>query len=309
VKKCFRLLSVFALLMLVATSGALGAGEKFVVASDIPWAPFEMVTPAGEFFGFDLDVVRAIGVVAGFTVEIKNTAFDTIIEAVLTGKADLGVSGFTITAERDENVDFSAPYLLSQQAIVMRKDATVNAVEALAGKGPAKAVGAQNGTTGYDWAETGLVEKGFGVELKGYDTYPMAILDLVNRRIDAVIQDEPASKASLAAYPDALSIGAIINTYEYFGFLVANGDPKGILPRVNAAMTTLGLERRTSADGKTELLITPGSAWYNLYRAYFGPSPDKIEAAWLATKNLILNAKTLADVQAFALAFANEANK
>jgi len=308
VKKCFRLLSVLALLMLVATSGALGAGEKFVVASDIPWAPFEMVTPAGEFFGFDLDVVRAIGVVAGFTVEIKNTAFDTIIEAVLTGKADIGASGFTITAEREANVDFSSPYYLSNQAVVMRKDSPGNLVTALVGMGPNKAVGAQNGTTGYGWVES-LQGAGVKVELKGYDTYPMAVLDLVNSRIDAVVQDEPASQASIAGYPDLLTIAGVINTYEYFGFLVANGDPKGILPRVNAAMAQLGLEIVTGAGGMQDLVIKSGSAWANLVRAYFGPSPDKIEAAWLATKNLILNAKTLADVQAFALAFANEANK
>jgi len=293
-------------MVLLLGAGLALASEEYIVASDIPWAPFEMVTADGEFFGFDLDAIRMIAIVAGFEVEIQNIGFDAIIQTVDTGKADLGVSGFTITAEREEAIDFSAPYYLSNQAVVIRKDSGLNIITAMGGFGPKKAIGAQNGTTGFYYLEDNLQAAGIDIEAKGYEFYPTAILDLVNGRTDAVIQDEPASRASIAAYPDLLTIAGIINTYEYFGFLVADGDPKGLLPKINAAMAALGLQVVEAAGGAKDLIVTPGSAWDNLLSGYFGPTNDQIEAAWLASKDLLLVDK---DVEAFAAKFAEEAGK
>ncbi len=290
----------------VVFGGAAVARDNYVVASDIPWAPFEMITSDGQFFGFDLDAIRAVAIVAGFDVEIRNIAFDAIIQTVDSGKADLGVSGFTITEEREKTIDFTEPYYLSNQAVVVRKDSDVNIITAMAGLGSTGAVGAQNGTTGYYFVEDNVKAAGLDVTAKGYEFYPTAILDLVNGRIDAVIQDEPASRASLAAYPGKLKIAGIINTYEYFGFLVADGDPNGLLGKINAAVKELGLTVTEGAGGAKELTVTAGSAWDNLLRAYFGPPNEKIEAAWLASKDLLLEDK---DVEGFAEKMAEEANK
>lgn len=269
--------------------GGLAVGQNtYIVASDIPWAPFEMVTDAGEFFGFDLDLMRAIAAVAGFEIDIRNVAFDAIIENVRTGRADIGASGFTITVDRAQAVDFSVPYFLSNQAVVIRKDSGLNIVTALAGLGPNRAVGAQNGTTGFYWVEDELQSAGVNVELKGYETYPSAILDLVNGRVDAVVQDEPASKASIAAYPKLLTIAGIINTNEYFGFLVRKGDPKGILPQINDALAKLGLTVREGAGGVQELVVKEGSFIAGLMEVYFGPDLDEIMKAWIASKDFIL---------------------
>lgn len=289
-------------MVLLLGAGLALANETYIVASDIPWAPFEMVTEDGQFFGFDLDVMRCIAVVEGFDVNIKNTAFDTIIETVKSGKADIGASGFTINPDRAKSIDFSQSYYLSNQAVVIREDSGLNIISALAGQGPTKKIGAQNGTTGFYWAD----DNGIGTTVNGYEYYPTAILDLVNKRIDAVIQDEPASQSSLAAYPGKLMIAGIINTNEYFGFLVAQGDPKGILPKLNDGITKLGLQIELTAGGVQKLVITEGSVWDNLLKGYFGPGGEKIEAAWLASKDLLLVNK---DVEAFAAKFAEEATK
>jgi len=274
-------------IFLVGLLAASAYGQTVIVASDVPWKPFEMITDDGEFFGFDLDLMRAIAITAGFEIEIHNVAFDAIIEEVKTGRADIGASGFTITEERDANVDFSDPYFLSNQAIVVRKDSGLNIVTALAGEGPNQAVGAQNSTTGLWWSEDKL--GAFGVTVNGYETYPAAILDLVNGRVDAVIQDEPASAASIAAYPDLLTIAGIINTYEYFGFLVPEGDPLGLLPKINAALSTLGLTVIDTAGGLQELVIAEGSFIESLLQIYFEPDPADITAAWIQCKGYILD--------------------
>jgi len=279
--------ALFAVGILLVGLGA-AAADKYIVASDIPWAPFEMVNEAGEFLGFDLDLMRAIAHVAGFQIEIKNVAFDAIIENIRTGRADIGASGFTITEERERVVDFSMPYFLSNQAVIIRKDSGLNIVTALAGLGPAKAVGAQNGTTGFYWVEDNLQGAGIDVQLKGYETYPAAILDLVNGRLDAVIQDEPASKASIAAYPDDLAIAGIINTNEYFGFLVAEGDPHGLLPKINQALNELGLTVRELPGGIKELVVAEGSFIAGLMDIYFGPDLGQVTAAWGECKDLLI---------------------
>ena len=276
------------------------AGAKYVVATDAPFFPFEMQSPGGEFFGFDLDVIRAIAVVAGFGVEIRNITFDAIIGSVASGKADLGVAGLTITEERETVTDFSAPYCVVNQSVLVRKDSGLNIATALGGRGPNKAVGAVMGTTGFAWVESNLQHNGVDVQLKGYDTWDLAVLDLLNRRIDALVCDEFVLPVSLADHSDDLTVAGILNTNEYFGFLVAERDPKGILPGINAAMVTLGLQVINRAGGGKGIVVTPGSVWDNLLKAYFGPKPEKIEAAWLAAKGLLFKARDLPGVAAFA---------
>src|SRR5699024_1234903 len=119
----------------------------YTVCSDIPWPPFEM-TDEGDNFGFDLDVMRAIAVAEGYDINIQNLSFDAIIPSLRTGKCDVGSSGFTITDKRARVVDFSNPYYLSNQAVVIRSNDGYSMVDALTGQGPAGAIGAQRGTTG-----------------------------------------------------------------------------------------------------------------------------------------------------------------
>ena len=277
---------VLLVLSLISVFAFSASAETYVVGSDIPWQPFEMITSDGEFFGFDLDLLRAVAITAGFELEIRNVAFDSIIEEVRAGRVDIGASGFTITEEREQTIDFSDPYFLSNQAVVIRNDSGLNIITALAGQGRTKAIGAQNSTTGLWWGEDNLGD--FKVTINGYETYPAAILDLVNRRVDAVIQDEPASRASVAAYPDLLTVAGIINTYEYFGFLVAEGDPDRILPRINNALETLGLTIADAAGGLLDLFIEEGSVIESLLQIYFEPDPADITAAWEKNQKYIL---------------------
>lgn len=239
------------------------AAEKFIVGSDIAWPPFEWVSAKGDYLGFDLDVMRMIAVLEGYEIEIQALAFDSIISAVIAGQVDIGASGFTITAERAQVVDFSSPYWVSDQTVVVRADSGLNIVTALM---PGRKVGAQRGTTGAFWVEDNLIAKGVAVELVLYETYPEAIMDLLAGRIDAVIQDQAPSEQAVRQYPGKLLIVGIIKTYEEFGFLVAKGDPKGILPRLERGMKKL---RETGA-------------WDNLIAAYFGNPLEAIEAAWEA---------------------------
>ncbi len=276
-----KFLLVLGLLAVVASCAVSAAATTYKVASDTTWPPFEWQATGGQLIGFDLDVMRLIAILEGYDVNIISYSWDIIFIDVGNGRVDIGASGATITAEREAVVDFSAPYWTSNQAVIVMADSGLNIASALSA---GTRIGAQVGTTGAKWVQEQLIDKGVDVELIEYTLYPLAVLDLVNGNVDAVVQDEPASRASVAA--DArLSIVGVIETGEQFGFFVTNGDPNGLLPKIN--------------DGLQKLKAS--TAWADLITAYMGGAElTKIEAAWAAAAPF-LAAK---DVTGFAHALA-----
>ena len=257
------LLVLGCLLAVVGLCMVSAAAATYKVASDTTWPPFEWQAGGGQLIGFDLDVMRLIAILEGYDVEIVSYSWDIIFIDVGNGRVDIGASGATITAEREAVVDFSAPYWTSNQAVIVMADSDLNIASALSA---GMKIGAQVGTTGAKWVQEQLIDKGVDVKLVEFTLYPLAVLDLVNGNVDAVVQDEPASRASVAA--DArLSIVGVIETGEQFGFFVTNGDPNGLLPKINA-----GLQQ-----------LKASTAWADLITAYMGGAElTKIEAAWVA---------------------------
>ncbi|MGN6254420.1 MAG: transporter substrate-binding domain-containing protein, partial [Solirubrobacterales bacterium] len=140
-----RLTSLFAALLLALTAlvvvgcgssttgGEGGGGEKLVVGSDIPYPPFEQGKP-GNYTGFDIELMEAIGERIGREVEFQDTSFETIFRDVAQGKFDAVISAATITEEREKVVDFSNPYYLSEQAVLVKEGSPIKSLEELEGK-------------------------------------------------------------------------------------------------------------------------------------------------------------------------------
>ena len=272
------------LAVLVVGVFAFGAwAQTYDVASDTTWPPFEWADSAGHLLGFDLDLMRCIASVEGFEINIMSYDWDIIFDDVGIGRADIGASGATITADREQKVDFSAPYWTSDQAVIIREDSGLNIVTALGG---GHTVGAQIETTGAGFIQD-LIDQGVDVKLKEYTLYPLSVIDLINGNVDAVIQDEPASEASAKA-EDELTIAGIIKTNENFGFFVAEGDPQGLLPLLN--------------DGVAQLKAN--GVYDNLVRAYMGTDLTQVEAAWAASIGLL----EAGDVEGFAQSLADLSN-
>jgi len=262
-----------------------GLAQTYDVASDTTWPPFEWADAEGNLLGFDLDVMRCIAVLQGYEINIISYDWDIIFDDVGIGRADIGASGATITDARELKVDFSDPYWTSDQAILTRADRDdLNIVTALS---RGYTVGAQVETTGAGFIQ-GLIDTGVSVILREYTLYPLAVLDLINGNIDAVIQDEPASEASAKA-EEELTIVGIIKTNENFGFFVQEGDPNGLLPLLN--------------DGVKQL--KESGVYDNLVRAYMGTDLTTVEAAWKASIGL-LDAGNVVD---FAQSLADLANQ
>ena len=95
-----------------------------IMATNAFFKPYEYYEN-GQVVGIDADLGQAIADKLRMKFEIKDMEFDSIITAVQSGKADIGISGMTVTEDRLKNIDFSTPYTTSKQVIVVRDNNAV----------------------------------------------------------------------------------------------------------------------------------------------------------------------------------------
>lgn len=97
------------------------AGGTLVMATNAEFPPYEYYE-SDEITGLDVDFAQAICDKLGMELEIEDMAFDSIIPAVNSGKADMGVAGMTVTPDREKEVLFSDSYYSSKQVIIVKDD-------------------------------------------------------------------------------------------------------------------------------------------------------------------------------------------
>ncbi|MBQ6633561.1 MAG: transporter substrate-binding domain-containing protein [Ruminococcus sp.] len=94
---------------------------KIIMATNAEFAPYEF-KDGSKVIGFDADMMQAVCDELGYELEIDDMQFDSIISAIQSGKADVGVAGMTVTEDRKKNVLFSDSYTTAKQVIIVRKD-------------------------------------------------------------------------------------------------------------------------------------------------------------------------------------------
>jgi len=208
-----------------AGGGGGGGSEPLTVGSDIPYPPFEQGKP-GNYTGFDVELLEAVGKSIGREVEFEDTSFDTIFLDLARGNFDVAASAATITDEREKTVDFTNPYYISEQAILVEEGGEIDSVEKLNGA----TVAVQQGTTGQEFVE----EEGEAGELRKYPQGPDAVNALKNGTVEAVVIDIPVAENAENA-GQGLEISAAIPTEEEYGFAVAQGDTE-LLEELNEGL-------------------------------------------------------------------------
>lgn len=130
------LAAVLACLMVAVCFAACGADEpkednKLVMATNAEFPPYEFYD-GDVVVGIDAEIGAAIAEKLGMEFEIVDTAFDSIIPAVVAGKYDIGMAGMTVTDERLEKVDFSASYATGIQVVITKEEGSkINTFEDL----------------------------------------------------------------------------------------------------------------------------------------------------------------------------------
>ena len=205
------------------------AGGKLIMATNAEFPPYEY-HDGDAVVGIDAEIAKAIADELGMELEIEDIAFDSIIPEIVSGKADMGLAGMTVTEDRMQSVDFSNTYAKASQKIIVTEDSEIASPDDLKGV----IVGVQLGTTG-DIYVSDLEADGTTVERynKGFE----AVQALSQGKIDAVVIDgEPAK--TFVAETEGLKILDESFTDEEYAIAVKKGNTE-LLEKINGALKTL----------------------------------------------------------------------
>jgi len=240
-KKLIVTLALSALVSSAAYAADLG-GKLVKVGSDTTSPPMESVDPtSGQIVGFDVDVVNAVCAKINCQAEFVTTGWDGIFAALDQSSFDLVASGVSITDERKKAMDFSDPYIVNSQAVLMRVADQGTSLDDFKAHG--RKLSAQANTT-----DAQVAEKVVGREnVVAYDSFSAAIIALKNKDVDGVV----INGANAAAYER-----------EFAGELVVaikdlESDPLGLVFRKgdeNVAVFNEGL-KAIRDDGTLDKLV------------------------------------------------------
>jgi polar amino acid transport system substrate-binding protein len=216
-------------------SYSLVESGKILVASDLANPPLDSTNEkTGEPEGFEVDLMVAIAGKMGLESQyLSAMKFDAIIPMIKQGgKADVGVSNFTITDERKQEIDFSDPYMDSNQGVVTKADSAKADEDSLNSAGTKVAV--QSGTTGEAWVQENLTE----ATCVPLDDPIVALTGVQSGLYDAAVADLPVmSYLCTNSYTDC-KVAIEIPTGEQYGIVISKDNP-GLTAAINEALSAL----------------------------------------------------------------------
>lgn len=191
------------------------------VGLEAGYMPFEMLNKKGDIIGFDVDLARLMARQMGVKVRFVNTQWDGIIPALLTGKFDLLMGGMTLTPERNLKVNFTDPYIVIGQSVLLnrKREGTIKSYKDL--NDPQYTIATKLGTTG-DLAARKYMPK---ARIKQFESESDAATEARNGRADAFVYDLPYNAVYSAQNPDKLVHLKEPFTYEPLAWAVRKGDP------------------------------------------------------------------------------------
>lgn len=154
---------------------------KLAVAVDTTTPPYGLLGSQLQPEGFDIDLARLIGASLKQPVDFVTVNSPGRIPALLTNRADLVVSIFSITAERAQQVAFTNPYCGQSTVIIAPKSRQVRGLPDLAGMRVALTRGATE-----DGILTAAQQKGLGVNISRFDDYPSTTQAMLSGQVDAM---------------------------------------------------------------------------------------------------------------------------
>lgn len=201
--------------------------------AELGFAPFEYIDDEGNTVGFDVDLSNAIAEKLGLTCEwLPNQAFDTLVPTIKQGgKADISIAGMTITDERLESVDFSDPYLNSNQGIVALAN-TEETAESL--NAAEKQIACQTGTTGDEWISE---ELGKATKVPLADV-TAGLMGVQTGLYSAMVIDLPVAQNMISQSFTDLAVLEEIPTGEQYAIAVSKDNP-GLTDAINEALAAI----------------------------------------------------------------------
>ncbi|WP_311408668.1 basic amino acid ABC transporter substrate-binding protein [Liquorilactobacillus uvarum] len=218
------------------------------------WNPFEYLKN-GKLVGFDVDLIKELSKEAGYKYTIKNASWESMFTQLQQGKADVGISGITITSDRGKTFAFSNPYFVSRQSIVVPQNSTVKSASDLKNS----KIAVQTGSTGQEAAKKLFgkdnskilaTQSGVTFQMVMHGQADAAIGDNTNN--EKFIENNKENKLKIVKDDKAF-------TPEYFGLMF----PKGT-------------SYKKAYDKALKKLIADGT-YQKIYKKWFGVTPNTKE--------------------------------
>ncbi|WP_079505666.1 basic amino acid ABC transporter substrate-binding protein [Mesobacillus jeotgali] len=261
-KRYFAMVMLAMLTLVVSACGTSKTSEteetngtvkkELRVVTDAAYAPFEYME-GDKIVGFDVDFLKAAAKEAGYELKFDHVGWDPIFVEIGSNRADLAVSSISINDERKQTYDFSLPYFLSTNKILVREDSDIKDADDLKGK----VVAVQNGTTGQE-AMDKLLGKN-NKDIKKFDNNNLAIMEMLSGGADAVVADNGVVEVYAKNNPDEkLKVIEDIGSFEaeYYGILF----PKGT-------------ELKADFDKAIKKIVENGT-YEKIYQEWFGQKPN-----------------------------------
>jgi polar amino acid transport system substrate-binding protein len=232
-------------------------GKKIVAVTENAFTPLNFADPkTGKGIGLEYDIVNEIGKRVNAKVEWKLCSWDTMIQAIRDGQFDVGMDGISITDERKGQVDFSDPYMIVKQFMLVRADENRFSDPKSFAANKKFLVGAQAGTTNFYSAVYDVLDGNEkNPRIKLFETFGASVQALSAGDVDMVLMDAGSSKGFIVANPGKYkTVGDPIGKDSY-GFIFKK-DSELVKP-FNEAIAAM------KKDGSLDKLIMK---WYVEYK-------------------------------------------
>ena len=239
-----KILAVLLAMMLVFSFVACSSeaeGEALVFGTNAEFPPFEFVTTGNgvidNYDGIDMAIAKQIAEDNGMKAEISNMEFDSLLVALQNGQIDAVIAGMTVTEERLLEVDFSTPYYLATQVMIVAEDSDIASAADMEGK----KIAVIQGYTGE------ICVQDMGFEYTSFKKGTDAVMELVNGKADVVVIDS-ATADKYVADNEGLKIVQDENAFgsEEYAIAVAKGN-EDLLNMINESIEKM-LEDGTIAE-------------------------------------------------------------
>lgn len=213
-------------------------GRVIHAVTENAYYPLNFADASGAGIGLEYDVINEVAKRLNAKVEWNLSAWDVMIEAVRAGQFDIGADGITINDERDEQIDFTKPFITVEQYFLVRADEQRITDAASFAEHPDLLFGAQAGTSSFYTAVYDVLDGDeANPRIKTFDSFGAAVQAVKAGDVDAIIADQAAATGYIGADPGAFKqVGEAIKS-DPLGFILTPGSD--LVEPFNAALDQL----------------------------------------------------------------------
>ena len=277
--KMKKFVSLLLALLMIASLAACGKkandsnnsneSKTLIMGTSADYAPFEFMYKGKDgtmqYGGIDVSVGQYIADSMGKELKVENMSFEYLLPSLVKGDFDIVIAAMEADGDRLKSADFSDPYYTDMPPAILVKASDAASYKTLADFA-GKSVAAQTGTTKLDIVND---------QLTGANAVPLALVtdmvnELVNGKVDAIVVDGAVAKQYAETNKDLVIADASseLGTAQPYCVAVAKGDPKGLLPAINAAIAKM------NEENKLESFISAADALKDVWQEVTPENPS-----------------------------------